>query len=99
MRAKVKHLVDLGRMPPESASEEEIQKFDDAIQALPEPLTDDEASALVGVFGDEDTFGMAQTLHNIIETAPGWPIDDALSNDSNPFVRELKERAAAPRVD
>jgi hypothetical protein len=53
----------------------------------------DEAKALVELFGADDCFGLAWTLLHVIETAPGWPILDALGDTENQWIARLKQRA------
>jgi hypothetical protein len=55
-------------------------------------LTDEEASALVPLFGPDDCFGLALSLRTIIESAEGWPIWGAIKGDS-PWIDDLRDRA------
>jgi hypothetical protein len=74
LRPDVERLVALGKMPPrEDASIELVDTFEAAIRALPEPLTDDEAEALVeAVLSDDDLEELRETLITAIRTAPAW---------------------------
>ena len=58
-----------------------------------QPISDDDARALVKLFGPDDSFGLAWTLLHLIENAPGWPLDDALSESGNEWIDRLRTRA------
>ncbi len=94
MRPEVAHLVQLGRLPSENeASPDRIRQFELSYRAIGRPITNDEARALIAVFGDDDCFGLASSLVDLIETAPGWPLKDCLTNIGNEWVAELRNRA------
>jgi hypothetical protein len=57
------------------------------------PIADDEARALVGLFGPDDCFGLAWSLLHLIETSPGWPIADALHGQTGEWIDKLRERS------
>jgi len=87
-------LVQLGKLPSEGeASVERIRQFEQSYRAIARPVTDDEARALVGLFGDDGCFGFASSLVHLIETAPNWPLEDCLRNLQNEWVAELRNRA------
>src|SRR3954468_12292116 len=102
MRHEVTSLLALGPLPLSGrATGESIRLFEDALARIPKPLTDDEARSLVDLFCPDDFFGLAWTLIQLIETAPGWPIQEALRDTSNDWVVRLRERAtrgAAPHA-
>ena len=77
-----------------SKSVEIVEKYEQLLSSIKKPLTDEEAKALTGVFGDDDFFGMCWTLVHLIETAPNWPIDECLENASNEWIEMLKDRAS-----
>jgi hypothetical protein len=60
---------------------------------IEQPISDDDARALVKLFGPDDSFGLAWTLLHLIETAPGWPLEDVLDESGNEWVDRLKQRA------
>ena len=62
-------------------------------QRFKKPVTDEEACALVKLFGSDDCVGLAWTLLHLIETAPGWPIESALIGLEGEWIRRLRERA------
>ena len=82
-------------MPPEaSAPEGIVQPYHDALASLADPATDAEAIALLPVLphGEDSLFGLAWSVLHFIETAPSWPIRDAL-DDRSWWVTFLRERA------
>ena len=94
MRPEISRLVELGRLPNEDDADiEKLRKYEIEYRGIARPITDEEAMALVGLFGDDGCFGLASSLMHLIETAPGWPIKKALSDTDNPWVLELKNRA------
>ena len=93
MREEVKVLVALGQFPAEQgAIPGVVERHDQALKTIARPVSDDEARALVKVFGPDDCFGLAWSLLHLIETAPSWPIKNAIA-DANPlWAEELKDR-------
>lgn len=95
MQPSVSQLVALGRLPvSEGAHVEELQRFQDALQGMRKPLTDDEARALVQCFGTDDCFGLAWSLLHAIETAPGWPLKDVLEGSEKSWIVRMRQRAS-----
>lgn len=95
VRDSVRTLLALGKMPDEGSvsTAEEVDAFDAAITAIEAPVTDAEARLLVDVFGPKDScFGIAWSLLHLIETAPNWPLWDALEGESE-WIETLRERA------
>jgi hypothetical protein len=90
----VEELMKLGTLPssvnPDVAKLEKLQSL---LTRIEQPIADDDARALVKLFGPDDCFGLAWTLLHIIETAPGWPLSDALGDDRNEWNERLKQRA------
>ncbi len=103
MRPMIAELVRLGPLPREDRAEvEHLNRFseilEDIIQdAKQRPLTDEEAKALVGLFGPDECFGGAWTLLHLIEKAPGWPIEECLQDTSKEWVARLKRRVENAR--
>lgn len=64
-----------------------------ALRRLDGPATDDEAEALLDVLPTDDgsAFGLARTVLHFIESAPGWPLREAL-DDRSWWVRFMRER-------
>lgn len=94
MRTEVIQLVQLGPLPSEEgASVELVQKFESALHSITKPVSNEEARALVRLFGNDSCFGLAWTMLHLIETAPDWPLLDCLSNLNNEWVASLRNRA------
>ncbi len=94
MRPEIANLIHLGTLPSErGASLERIQQFEQCYRAVSRPVSDEEARALVTLFGNDGCFGLASSLVHLIETAPGWPLVDCLANTNNEWVVELRQRA------
>jgi hypothetical protein len=94
MRREVRELVALGPLPNSgTATQEHVESAQRLIEAIQPPLTHEEAHALVSVFGDDDSFGLAWTLLHLIEATPGWPFPGALpSQSNNEWVQRLRDR-------
>lgn len=93
MRTEVQDLLALGRMPSETADDAPWEVWEASAHLLHEPATDDEARALLSVFPEDGSgFGLAWAVLTFIETAPGWPLWDAL-DDRSEWVQFLRERA------
>jgi len=93
MRPEIISLVRLGAFPSSGICDVNLVKeFQTIIESIKKPVTDDEAMALVGVFGPDDFFGVVWTLIHLIESAPGWPLEEALQNEDNEWIRLLKQR-------
>jgi hypothetical protein len=73
-------------------SPEEVDARGALIDRVIPPISDDEARALVGIVGPDDLFGLAFSIRRLVETAPGWPIWEALEGPS-PWISDLRERA------
>ena len=96
MREVIRRLVELGPIPDEDADVELIGRHEfllgEAYKEL-RPVTDDEARALIGLFGPDECFGLAWTLLHLVESASGWPLWDGLGEFEKPWVARLRERA------
>lgn len=93
MREAILRLQSLGSLPSESESEvPQLVEFEELVTSIIPPVSDEEAQVLVGVFGPDETFGAVWTLIHLIETAPGWPLLDALSGNVE-GVKLLRVRA------
>jgi len=90
----VGELVKLGPLPssvkPDAVG---LQKFQTLLERVDQPISNDDARALVNLFGPDDCFGLAWTLLHLIETAPGWPLEDVLERSGNEWIERLKRRA------
>lgn len=94
MRAEVLCLKELGQLPLErTATVDQVRVVEALVKGLSKPATDEEARALVRVFGTDSCFGLAWAVLRFIESAPGWPLVDCLTDDSNDWIKELRERS------
>lgn len=94
MRQEVVSFCELGALPGEAgAALEIVRQFEQHLQAITGPVSDEEARALVKMFGNDGCFGLASSLIHLIETSPNWPMADCLTDSNNEFVKELKQRA------
>lgn len=94
VRAEVAAATRLGPLRASgAASARHVAAIEEALRRIPTPVTLEEASALVSMFGSDDCFGLAWSLITIIETAPGWPGNLDLSGD-NRWLRVLRLRLA-----
>ena len=94
IRNEIQQLVKLGKFPASDKVRLEIiteqEKF---VRAITPPISDVEAKELIKLFGPDDYFGAAWTILHLIESAPGWPIEECLTDISNEWVIRLKGRA------
>ena len=77
MRQQVIELEKLGPLPSSDVAfrdnlQDLLHKYCDLIESIERPVTDEEAKVLVGIFGPDD----------LIESAPGWPLEDCLQDTS-----------------
>lgn len=94
IRHEIERLILLGQLPLETDSRSEnLKEWEVLILAIKPPISDEEALELVKVLGEDDAYGLAATLVNLIETAPSWPIKEALKKVTNPWVQHLKKAA------
>ncbi len=94
MRPEIKRLLLLGPLPSENvASVDHLGLIEAELRSVVKPLTDEEARAMVTLFGSDGCFGVAWSFLHLIETAPGWPIADCLTNLENEWVISLRDRA------
>jgi hypothetical protein len=82
---------------PDSASaayeQERLEEYHRRLESIAKPVSDDEAEALLGLFGPDDCFGLAWTLVHLVESAPGWPLVDRIPESGSPWLQVLRERA------
>ncbi|MFJ9248623.1 hypothetical protein [Streptomyces sp. NPDC101776] len=93
MRAEVRTFLTDGPLPDWDASEEEIDRRARQLDAIPKPVTGEEAQALVSCFGPDDCYGVAWTLLHLIETGPDPVLTVRPAPDANEWQRRLYERA------
>ncbi|MER6144689.1 hypothetical protein ABT174_32385 [Streptomyces sparsogenes] len=88
MRPEVQTFVADGPLPDWDASEEEIDRRVEQLNAILKPVTGEEAKALVACFGPDDCYGVAWTLLHLIETGP----NPVLTLDPGPDANEWHQR-------
>lgn len=96
LRLEVQRLVELGPLPGTDsavAGPETFKKYERLMGAVQAPITDDEAEALLHLFGPDDCFGLAWTLVQLIETSPRWPRMELIATSENTWIALLRERA------
>ncbi|MBV2357352.1 hypothetical protein KUM39_23790 [Streptomyces sp. J2-1] len=71
MRPEVRTFLADGPLPDWDADEEEIDRRVKQLEAIPTPVTRNEAQALAACFGPDDCYGVAWSLLHLIETSPG----------------------------
>jgi len=99
MRSEIEQLSKIGTLPSEgSAPIALLEKIQTSIQAIKPPITNEEARILVSLFGREDScYGLAWSLVHLIESTPGWPIAECISNPQNEWTSLLRDRVLAGR--
>jgi hypothetical protein len=98
IRPEIKNLVALGRFPPsEQVDLGIITQQEKLLEKIAPPISDEEAKELIRLFGPDDYFGGAWSLLHLIETAPGWPLEDCLMHGSNEWILRLRARAERGR--
>jgi hypothetical protein len=94
MQSVVQELVKLGQLPSSvKANLVNLEKFQTLLMKVEQPISDDDAQALVKLFGPDECFGLAWTLVHLIETAPGWPLEGVLDESESEWINRLKQRA------
>jgi hypothetical protein len=95
MQAAIQHLVQFGPLPGSTAATTTVLRELEALLAEVQiPVTDEEARALVRLFGPDDCFGLAWSVLHLVETSPDWPIEGALDGLTGEWADRLRERAA-----
>ncbi len=93
MRKAVKDLVGTGPLPAEEgATPGSLEGRENLLGQISAPVSDEEAQALLGVFGSDGCFGLAWTLLHLIETAPNAHLADYSNFSENEWVKLLEER-------
>jgi hypothetical protein len=94
MQQAISALLGFGPLPcSATATVPTMQAFEEQLSRVQTPITDEEACALVKLFGPDDCFGLAWTLLYLIETAPGWPVQGVLDGLEGEWSDRLRERA------
>ena len=83
----------LGPLPVwDQTTEQEVDRRLAFLRAVALPVTDEEASSLIKLFGPDDYFGLGFLLRDLVESAPGWPLWKVMRGD-NPWMRDVRGRA------
>lgn len=95
MREEIRNLARLGPFPSElSATEQEVADREELIRALEPPGSDEEARVLLSLFAqNDDLFGLVEMLSDVVESAPGWPLWDAIGQAGPLWRATFGERA------
>ena len=96
IRPAVQTLLRLGPFPSEqddAVTAEDVGYYADLINTLKTPITNEEATQLVTLFGNDNFWGIAGSLRHVVETAPDWPIWSCLTNVSNEWIQSLRQAA------
>ncbi|MEV6162766.1 hypothetical protein AB0L71_12725 [Streptomyces sp. NPDC052052] len=93
MRPEVQTFVAGGPLPDEDSTEEEIDRRDQQLRAIPKPVTEEEANALVSCFGPDSCYGVAWTLLHLIETGPNPVLTAAPGPGANEWHQRRYDRA------
>jgi hypothetical protein len=74
------------------ATQERIDQYNHLVESIRKPITDGEARALVRLFprGDDTFYGVAWGLLYLVESAPGWPLGNALTDLDNWWIPSLR---------
>jgi hypothetical protein len=97
IRNEVESLLAFAPLPSSSDTlddPETVERIQRLIEAVEGPVSDEEAMALLSVFGPDEFFGLAWALVHLIESAPGWPFQDLPNPNQNEWIRLMQERAA-----
>jgi hypothetical protein len=93
IRKEVSDLVGLGQFPASKDVDlAVIARQESLLASITPPVSDDEARELIKLFGPDDYFGGAWTLVHLIESAPQWPLEDCLRDESNEWILRLGSR-------
>src|SRR3546814_15952191 len=92
VRSEIFNLIELGPLPSEAGSVTDVARRQTLIQSIAPPLTLAEATALAGVLGPDNCFGLAWPVVHLIESAPGWTVEHVPST-SSPLLDTPRLRA------
>lgn len=93
IRKHVQDLANLGPFPSyeEHPSPDLVGKYETLLNDILPPVTDEEAKVLVRLFGQDDFYGLVWAVIHLVETAPSWPIEECL-RDNTEWVLLLRTR-------
>lgn len=91
MRQEIIELCRLGAFPSSNAVDlAVIKKQEYLLLSIERPVSNDEARALMSLFGPDDYYGLAWTVLHLVESAPDWPLWDCLEDTSNEWIQTLR---------
>ena len=92
MRSEVLNLIALGQIPSSKSQISAIEAWQNAVQQVSFPITDEEAHALIKLFSstEDECYGLAWNLVHLVESAPQWPLKSCLQDTSNPWIIRLR---------
>jgi hypothetical protein len=95
LREEIRALAQLGPFPSElEATENDVRDRQALVQLVNPPGSDEEARALLSLFANnDDFFGLVEMLSDVVESAPGWPLWDAMQQASPLWRATFGERA------
>ncbi|MEU1329819.1 hypothetical protein [Streptomyces sp. NPDC005865] len=93
MRPDVQTFIACGPLPDGDANEDELDRRVQQLNAIPKPVTGEEAEALVSCCGPDDCYGVAWTLLHLIETCPNPVLTTHPGPDANEWHQRLYDRA------
>jgi hypothetical protein len=88
---EVSRLVSLNPPPSEAAVETEITQRQELIESFTPPVSLPEAILLANILGPDSCLGLAWSLVQLIDSAPGWS-EEHVPPDSAPFLSSLRIR-------
>ncbi|ROO88263.1 hypothetical protein EDD29_5926 [Actinocorallia herbida] len=87
LRKQMEDLVAAGPLPREdSATPDDLEGRESLLGQIVAPISDEEAKALLSVFGPDGCFGLAWTVLHLIETAPSALTADYSQFSENEWV-------------
>lgn len=91
VRSEVVELKMLGPLPSEARAEViQLERIAKLYREITRPITNDEARVLIKLFGPDECYGLASLLMRLIETAPGWPLNDCFQLLDYELMIELR---------
>jgi hypothetical protein len=94
VRREIEEMKALGPLPSEDDPDLAVlKKYEELYRAIAQPVTDEEARILVELLGSDGCFGLASSIMHLVESAPGWPLEDCLRDLTNEWKVELRNRA------
>lgn len=93
MRRSVNELIKMGPLPSEERSDIDfIQKYQNILHSIQPPLSNEEATKLTTLFGNDESYGLAWSLLHLIESSADFSVDKQLLENGNPWIQLLKKR-------